>query len=100
MTNRGIFEPPSPLLIGSGAMSSFIPYAPLNVPKPFGERIWIPHGPDIRMVYGPASITLPTRITVVLLAAGRHCVHSPTATYAVLLVSTILSLSRLRVLAG
>src|SRR3546814_4281084 len=79
MTNRGIFEPPSPLLIGSGAMSSFIPYATLNVPKPFGERIWIIDGPEIRMDYGPASIPFPTRMTVVRLAGGRLWVHSPIA---------------------
>src|SRR3546814_1428787 len=72
-------SPPSPLLIGSGAMSSFIPYAPLNVPKPFGERIWIIDGPEIRMDYGPASIPFPTRMTVVRLAGGRLWVHSPIA---------------------
>src|SRR3546814_4429799 len=60
-------------------MSSFIPYAPLNVPKPFGERIWIIDGPEIRMDYGPASIPFPTRMTVVRLAGGRLWVHSPIA---------------------
>src|SRR3546814_18706241 len=70
-------SPPSPLLIGSGAMSSFIPYAPLNVPKPFGERIWIIDGPEIRMDYGTASNRFPTRRTVVRLAGGRMWVQSP-----------------------
>src|SRR3546814_1492573 len=65
-------------------MSSFIPYAPLNVPKPFGERIWIIDGPEIRMDYGPASIPFPTRMTVVRLAGGRLWVHSPIAPATVL----------------
>jgi len=60
-------------------MSSFVPYAPLNVPKPFGERLWIVDGPEIRMDYGPASIPFPTRMTVVRLDDGRLWLHSPVA---------------------
>ena len=60
-------------------MSSFVPYAPLNRPKPFGERIWIVDGPEIRMDYGPASMPFPTRMTVVLLHGGHLWVHSPIA---------------------
>lgn len=60
-------------------MSSFVPYAPLNVPKPFGEGIWIVDGPEIRMDYGPASMPFPTRMTVVRLPGGRLWVHSPIA---------------------
>ncbi|KGB52840.1 DUF4336 domain-containing protein [Sphingopyxis sp. LC363] len=60
-------------------MTSFVPYAPLNVPKPFGEGIWIVDGPEIRMDYGPASMPFPTRMTVVRLPGGRLWVHSPIA---------------------
>ena len=60
-------------------MASFVPYAPLNVPKPFGEEIWTVDGPEIRMDYGPASMPFPTRMTVVRLPGGRLCIHSPLA---------------------
>src|SRR3546814_13096368 len=79
MADRGLFEPPSPLLIGSWARASVLPYAPRNVAKPFGGRIWIIDGPESRMDYGPASIPFPTRMTVVRLAGGRLWVHAPVA---------------------
>src|SRR3546814_16301644 len=60
-------------------MASFVPYAPLNVPKPFGEEIWTVDGPEIRMDYGPASMPFPTRMTVVRLPGGRLWIHSPIA---------------------
>ncbi|HEX2811208.1 MAG TPA: DUF4336 domain-containing protein [Sphingopyxis sp.] len=60
-------------------MAGFRPYAPLNVPKSFGENIWIVDGPEIRMDYGPASIPFPTRMTLVRLGDGRLWVHSPVA---------------------
>ncbi len=60
-------------------MSSFVPYAPLNVPKPFGDQIWIVDGPEIRMDYGPTSMPFPTRMTVVRLPGGKIWVHSPIA---------------------
>src|SRR3546814_19613141 len=57
-------------------MSSFVPYAPLNVPKVFGEEIWTVDGPEIRMDYGPASMPFPTRMTVVRLPGGRLWLRS------------------------
>ena len=60
-------------------MSAFEPYAPLNVPKPFADEVWIVDGPEIRMDYGPASMPFPTRMTVVRLASGGLWVHSPIA---------------------
>ena len=60
-------------------MSAFEPYAPLNVPKPFAENVWIVDGPEIRMDYGPTSMPFPTRMTVVRLASDELWVHSPIA---------------------
>lgn len=60
-------------------MDSFTPYAPLYVPKPFGEAIWIVDGPEIRMDYAFGSIPFPTRMTVVRLADGGLWLHSPVA---------------------
>lgn len=60
-------------------MSAFVPYAPLNVLKPFGPDIWTVDGPEIRMDYGPTSIPFPTRMTVVRLADGGLWIHSPIA---------------------
>ncbi|MGX5713830.1 DUF4336 domain-containing protein [Sphingopyxis terrae subsp. ummariensis] len=60
-------------------MSAFLPYAPLNTPKAFGDQLWIVDGPEIRMDYGPTSIPFPTRMTVVRLADGTLWVHSPIA---------------------
>lgn len=55
------------------------PYAPLNVPKPFGEGVWIVDGPEIRMDLGPFKVPFPTRMVVVRLADGALWVHSPIA---------------------
>ncbi|RXZ63920.1 DUF4336 domain-containing protein [Pelagerythrobacter rhizovicinus] len=60
-------------------MSAFVPYEPLNTPKPFAEDVWIVDGPEIRMDYGPASLPFPTRMTVVRLSSGELWVHSPIA---------------------
>lgn len=60
-------------------MGAFIPYEPLNTPKPFAEGVWIVDGPEIRMDYGPASLPFPTRMVVVRLASGGLWVHSPIA---------------------
>jgi hypothetical protein len=60
-------------------MTSLVPYAPLNVPKAFGEAIWIVDGPEIRMDYLMTSIPFPTRMTIVRLEDGRLWVHSPIA---------------------
>src|SRR3546814_20652405 len=60
-------------------MTAFIPYAPLNTLKPFGPDIWTVDGPEIRMDYGPSSITFPTRLTVVRLAGGGLWMTSPVA---------------------
>lgn len=53
-----------------------IPYAPLGVPKPLGDEIWIVDGPAIDMRFGPTSIPFTTRMTVIRLGA-RLWVHSP-----------------------
>lgn len=60
-------------------MSGIIPYDPLNTPKPFGERVWIVDGPEIRMDVGPVKAPFPTRMTVVRLLSGDLWVHSPIA---------------------
>lgn len=60
-------------------MDAYVPYEPLNVPKPFGENVWIVNGPEIRMDYGPIKLPFPTRMTVVRLADGSLWVHSPIA---------------------
>lgn len=54
------------------------PYPPLNVPKPFGDDIWIVDGPVVRMRYGPTSLPFSTRMTIVRLPGDRLWVHSPT----------------------
>ena len=60
-------------------MSAFVPYEPLNAPKPFADDVWIVDGPEIRMDYGPTSLPFPTRMTVVRLASGELWIHSPIA---------------------
>ena len=60
-------------------MSAFLPYAPLNTPKAFGDRLWIVDGPEIHMDYGPTSIPFPTRMTIARLADGTLWIHSPIA---------------------
>jgi hypothetical protein len=58
---------------------AMVPYAPLNVPKPFGAQAWIVDGPEIRMDYGPFRLPFPTRMVIVRLASGELWVHSPIA---------------------
>ncbi|MEL1250532.1 DUF4336 domain-containing protein [Aurantiacibacter gilvus] len=60
-------------------MCAYEPYEPLNVPKPFGENVWIVDGPEIRMDFGPFKVPFPTRMTVVRLAGGGLWLHSPIA---------------------
>ena len=58
---------------------AYVEYAPLNVPKPFGENVWIVDGPEIRMDLGPLKVPFPTRMTVVRLEDGGLWLHSPIA---------------------
>lgn len=60
-------------------MCAYDAYEPLNVPKPFGENVWIVDGPEIRMDFGPFHIPFPTRMTVVRLSDGGLWLHSPIA---------------------
>lgn len=60
-------------------MTSYVPYAPLNVPKPFGDDIWTVDGPEIRMDVPFGSFPFPTRMTIVRLGDGRLWIHSPIA---------------------
>lgn len=55
-----------------------VPYAPLDLPKPFGDDIWIVDGPEIRFDYLGLSLPFPTRMTVVRLSGGDLWLHSPT----------------------
>ncbi len=58
---------------------AFIPYAPLNVPKPVAHDLWIVDGPEIRMRYFGTTLPFPTRMTVVRLPSGGLWLHSPIA---------------------
>jgi hypothetical protein len=58
---------------------AYIPYAPLNRPKPFGESLWIVDGPEIGMRYLGFTMPFPTRMTVARLPDGTLWVHSPIA---------------------
>lgn len=60
-------------------MCAYDAYEPLNVPKPFGDNVWIVDGPEIRMDFGPFKVPFPTRMTVVRLADGGLWLHSPIA---------------------
>ncbi len=60
-------------------MGAYEPYAPLNVPKPFADGVWLVDGPEIRMDYGPLKLPFPTRMVIVRLADGGLWVHSPIA---------------------
>ncbi|RIA45667.1 uncharacterized protein DUF4336 [Hephaestia caeni] len=57
---------------------AFIPYAPLDVPKPVAERVWIVDGPEIRMEFAGFGMPFPTRMTIIRLADGGLWIHSPT----------------------
>jgi hypothetical protein len=58
---------------------AFVPYAPLNVLKPFADQVWIVDGPEIGMRYFGLTFPFPTRMTVIRLPAGDLWVHSPIA---------------------
>lgn len=59
---------------------AYIPYAPLNEPKPFGDDVWIVDGPEIRMEFlALAKIPFPTRMTIVRLPDATLWLHSPVA---------------------
>lgn len=56
----------------------FVPYAPLNVPKPVATDVWIVDGPEIRFGYLGMKLPFPTRMTVVRLPGELLWIHSPT----------------------
>src|SRR3546814_19403021 len=57
---------------------AFVPYAPLDVPKPVAKGVWIVDGPEIRMDYAGFRMPFPTRMTIIRLADGGLWIHSPT----------------------
>jgi hypothetical protein len=57
--------------------NAYRPYAPLGVPKPFADDIWIVDGPEIRFDLAFLHIPFPTRMTVVRLPSGAVWLHSP-----------------------
>ena len=59
--------------------AAFVPYAPLNVPKPVADDVWIVDGPEIRMSWLALKIPFPTRMTIVRLPDGGLWLHSPIA---------------------
>ncbi len=58
---------------------AFVPYAPLNILKPFADEVWIVDGPEIGMRYLGLTFPFPTRVTVVRLPTGDLWIHSPIA---------------------
>lgn len=58
---------------------AFLPYAPLDEPKPFAPDVWIVDGPEIRFSYGGLKLPFPTRMTVARLAGRGLWLHSPIA---------------------
>lgn len=58
---------------------AFVPYAPLSVLKPIGEKVWIVDGPEIRFSYLGLQLPFPTRMTVIKLPDGGLWIHSPTS---------------------
>lgn len=59
-------------------MTAFEPYAPLNLPKPFGEGLWIIDGPEIAMDFPLGlKVPFPTRMVVARLDDGSLWIHSP-----------------------
>lgn len=60
-------------------MKSYIPYAPLDTLKPFGQDIWIVDGPEIGMRYFGLTLPFPTRMTIVRMPDEKLWVHSPIA---------------------
>lgn len=58
--------------------SAFLPYAPLDVPKPVAPDVWIVDGPEIAFGWLGLKLPFPTRMTIVRLPDGRLWLHSPT----------------------
>jgi hypothetical protein len=58
-------------------MFSVDTYAPLDIPKPIAEDIWIIDGPVIGFQNFGFSMPFPTRMTIVRLADGNLFIHSP-----------------------
>lgn len=56
---------------------AFVPYAPLGVPKPVADDVWIVDGPETRMRWWGLKVPFPTRMTVVRLPGRGLWVHSP-----------------------
>jgi Domain of unknown function (DUF4336) len=54
-------------------MADRVTYPPLDVPKPFGDGLWIVDGAPIR----PGGLSLPVRMTVIRLGSGELWLHSP-----------------------
>lgn len=52
-------------------------YAPLDVPKPVADGLWIVDGPVVAMRWLATRLPFSTRMTLVRLADGRLWVHSP-----------------------
>jgi hypothetical protein len=57
---------------------AFVPYAPLNVPKPIAPNVWIVDGAEIRFDYFGLKIPFSTRMTIVRLPNGGLWLHLPT----------------------
>jgi len=75
-------SPPSSRSWGWSRVSraaGYRPYAPLLVPKPWGEDIWTVDGPEVGYGFMGLVIPCPTRMTVVRLGNGDLWVHSPVA---------------------
>jgi hypothetical protein len=58
---------------------AFEPYAPLNVPKPVADGLWVVDGPEIRLSMLGLKVPFPTRMTVARLPDGGLWIHSPIA---------------------
>lgn len=56
---------------------AFEPYAPLCVPKPLAQDLWVVDGREIRMRFLGLPVPFPTRATLVRLPGGALWVHSP-----------------------
>lgn len=58
--------------------AGYLPYSPLNVPKPVAPDVWIVDGPEIGLKFSGLTAAFPTRMTIVRLPEGRLWLHSPT----------------------
>ncbi|HET6620104.1 MAG TPA: DUF4336 domain-containing protein [Dongiaceae bacterium] len=58
--------------------TAFLPYAPLDVPKPVAPDVWIVDGPEIAFGWLGVKLPFPTRMTLVRLPDGGLWLHSPT----------------------